>query len=134
MHRVPAGTTELSFVLPDYLYLLMIYPALKRWAILNVRLDERCDANSRGGLQFRLISRRFLGHSGFYFRTPPELFQNRVRFSFNRIGNDLAQHRGELKSVSTISGRDNQIWTLRIGRDPEIAVVGVGIHAHARVD
>src|ERR1700680_3936320 len=88
----------------------------------------------RPPLQFSPKSPGFLRPSGFYFRSPAKFLQKRIRFSFNRIRDQLAQNRSEFKSVPAISRRNDQIRPVRIGRDPEIPVIRVAIHADARVN
>src|ERR1700730_10201615 len=69
-----------------------------------------------------------------YCRSPSKFFQNRIGFLLDGIGNNLAEHRCKFKSMSTITCGDHESFTLRIGRDPKISVVGIAIHAQAGIN
>src|SRR5207302_11131264 len=69
---------------------------------------------------------------GVYLRTPAKFSQQRIRFGFDCVGDDLTQHGRELKSMAAVAGRDGQSGTLRIGSDPKISIMGVAIETDAR--
>ena len=54
-------------------------------------------------LQICFRSRNVYSASRAHIRSPAELLQKRIRFFFNRIGNDFAKHRRKLKSMATIT-------------------------------
>jgi len=69
-----------------------------------------------------------------YFWSPTKFFQYWIGFSLDGIGNNFAQHRGKLKSMSAITCSDDETFAFRIGRDPEISIMRFAIHAHAGIN
>src|SRR6267143_3133553 len=68
-----------------------------------------------------------------YCRSPAKFFQNRIGFLLDGIRNNFTKHRRKFKSMSAITGGDHESFTFRIGRDAKISIVGIAIHAHARI-
>ena len=68
------------------------------------------------------------------FWSPAKFFQYRIGFSLDGIGNNFAQHRGKLESMSAITCSDHETFAFRIGRDPEISIMRFAIHAHAGIN
>ena len=58
-------------------------------------------------LQISLKPRSFFAPARAHFGPPTELLQYWIRFVFDRIGNDFAQHRREFESVAAVAGRDD---------------------------
>ena len=68
-----------------------------------------------------------------YFWSPTKFFKYRIGFYLDGIGNNFAQYWSKFKSVSAITRGDHKTFAFRIGRDPKISIVGIAIHAHARI-